>query len=55
VKGGLPENIDKYSVVEVNELKVYVPKDISNEEVVKIVDFSRKNGMISVGVRKENE
>ena len=53
VMGGLPENIEEYSVVEVKDLKVYVPKNTSTEEVVKIVDFTRRNGRVSVGVKEK--
>ena len=52
--GGLPEKIEEYSVVEVNSLKVYVPNSTPTDEVVKIVDFTRRNGRVSVGVKERN-
>ena len=56
MKGGLPGKIDDYSIVNVNEFEIYIPKTMSfNEEVVKIVDFKRKNGMVGVGVSNVNE
>jgi hypothetical protein len=51
--GGLPEKIEEFSVVEVKDLKVYVHNSTSTEEVVKIVDFTRRNGRISVGVKEK--
>jgi hypothetical protein len=51
VKGGLPEKIDDYSITEVNELKIYVPNSMSfTDDVIKIVDFTKRNGMVDVGV-----
>ena len=51
MRSGLPERIEEYTVVELDGLKVYVPKSASfTEEVVNIVDFTRRNGRVSVGV-----
>jgi hypothetical protein len=56
VKGGLPEKIDDYSINEVDELKVYIPKSMSfADDVVKIVDFTKRNGMADVGVSNVKE
>ena len=51
MKGGLPERIGDYSVTEVNGLAIYVPKNMSfTDDVAKIVDFKKRNGMVDVGV-----
>jgi hypothetical protein len=51
VKGGLPEKTDDYSVVEIRDLKIYVPDSMSfTDDVAKIVDFTKRNGMTDVGV-----
>jgi len=58
VKGGLPARVDDYSFTEVNELKIYVPKSMSfTDDVAKIVDFKKRNGITDVGVSnvKEND
>jgi hypothetical protein len=51
VKGGIPVKVDDYSLVEVKDLKVYVPKSASFDDgVVRIVDFVKRNGLTDVGV-----
>jgi hypothetical protein len=51
VKGGLPEKTEDYSIVEVKELKVYVPNTISySGDSLKIVDFRKRNGTTDIGV-----
>ena len=56
MKGGLPERINDYSLAEVNELKIYIPKDLTfTDEFVKIIDFKKRNGMVDVGVSNVKE
>ena len=50
VKGGTPEgDIDDYYVVEVQEVKLYIPNYKNNPEM-NIVEFRRKNGGPELGV-----
>lgn len=51
MEGGLPGAIDSFSVTELNDLKIYIPNNMSfADDVVRIVDFKKRNGMNSVGV-----
>jgi len=51
VKGGLPEVTEDYSIVEMGELKIYVPNSMSfTDDIVRIVDFKKRNGLTDVGV-----
>ena len=49
VKGGAPETTGSYDVVEVKDLKLYVPIN-RKAPVINIVDFVMKNGLTEVGI-----
>ena len=55
MKGGIPEKTEDYSIVEIREFKIYVPDSMSfTDDVVKIVDFKKRNGITDVGVSNVN-
>ena len=58
LKGGKPEKVDDYNTAEINQLMIYVPKNLSfMDEAVKIIDFVKRDGTPVVGVSniKEND
>ena len=51
MESGQPNTLEKYSVVKVSDLKVYVPNEtVFSGDIPRIVDFSRRNGQRDVGV-----
>ena len=51
MKGGIPEKVEDYSVVELKEYRIYVPNGMSfADDIAKIVDFKKRNGITDVGV-----